>query len=114
MDHAPISYRSHTIVLMLETGLAFLLPCTTRMLDIRSYGVLLFYMWYTKQLLFCPYICYGLARMISSLDPPLAPLWMDFSFDIGSLPVVGLPVEPLPVFETSVVARGISSVVSMN
>jgi hypothetical protein len=52
--------------------------------------------------------------MLSSLDPPSSPLWLDLSSDIGSLPVVGLPVERLPVFETSIVAKGISSVVAVN
>jgi hypothetical protein len=36
------------------------------------------------------------------------------SFDIGSLLVVGLPVEPLPGSETFVVAKGISSVGVVN
>jgi hypothetical protein len=71
-------------------------------------------MWYTKQLLFCPYLCSGLARMLSSSDPPSTPLWMDLSSDIGSLLVVGMPVEPLPMSETSIVAKGISSVVAVN
>jgi hypothetical protein len=95
-------------------SLAFLFPCTTRMLNIHSYGVLMSYMWYTKRLLFCPYLCYGLDGMLSSSDPPLDPLWLDLSFDIGSLLVVGLHVEPLPVSETSVVTKGISSVVVVN
>jgi hypothetical protein len=114
MDHAPISYRSHTIVLLLETGLAFLFPCIARMSDIHSYGVLQSYMWYTKRLLFFPYLCSGLVGMLSYLDPPSAPLWWDLSSNIGSLPVVGLPVEPLPRFETSIVAKGISSMVAVN
>ena len=84
------------------------------MLDIRSYGVLLSYMWYTKQLLFCPYFCSGLARMFSSLDPPSIPQWLDLSSDIGFLPVVGLPRDPLPASKTSVVAMDISSVVAVN
>jgi hypothetical protein len=71
-------------------------------------------MWYTKQLLFCPYLCSSLAEMLSSLDLPSSPLWLDLSSNIGSLPFVGLPVEPLHGFETFVVARGISSVVAMN
>jgi hypothetical protein len=41
----------------------------------------------------------------------LAPLLLDLSFDIGSLPVVRLPIEPLPEFGTSVVLKGISNVV---
>jgi hypothetical protein len=52
--------------------------------------------------------------MLSFLDPPLAPLWMELSFDIGSLPVVGLPIDPMPRFETYVVTKGISSVVVVN
>jgi hypothetical protein len=112
MDHVPVSYIFHTIVLLLEMGLEFLLPCTVQMLDICSYGVLMSYMWYTKLLLFCPYICFGLAGMLSSSDPPSSPLWMDLSSDIGSLQFVGLPIEPLPVSETSIVAKGISSVVN--
>jgi hypothetical protein len=59
------------------------------MLDIRSYGVLMSYMWYTKRLLFCPYLCSGLVGMLSSSDPPSTPLWLDLSSDIGSLSVVG-------------------------
>jgi hypothetical protein len=114
MDHVPVSYISHTIVLMLEKGLAFLLPCTTQMLDIHSYDVLMFYIWYTKQILFCPYLCSSLAGMLSSSDPPSTPLWLDLSFDIGSLQVVGLSIEPLPVSKTYVVAMHISSVVVVN
>jgi hypothetical protein len=67
-----------------------------------------------NELLFCPYLCYGLDGMLISLDPPSSPLWMDLSSDIGSLPVVGLPVEPLLVFGTSIVTKGISSVVAVN
>jgi hypothetical protein len=52
--------------------------------------------------------------MLSSSYPPSTSLWMDLSSDIGSLLVVGLPVEPLPVFEYFVVAKGISSVVAVN
>jgi hypothetical protein len=39
---------------------------------------------------------------------------MYFSFDIGYLPVVRLPVEPLPGSETSTVSKDISSVVVVN
>jgi hypothetical protein len=109
MDHAPISYRSHTIVLLLEKGLAVLFLCTTQMLGIHSYGVLLSYMLYTKRILFCPYPFSSLVEMLSSSYPP-TPLWLDQSSDIGSLPVVGIPAKPLPGFETYVFARGISSV----
>jgi hypothetical protein len=94
--------------------LEILLPCTAQMLDIRSYGVLLSYMRYTKQILFCPYFCSGSDGTLTYLDLPSTPLWIDLYSDIGSLPVVGLPIEPLPVFETFVVAKGISSVVAMN
>jgi hypothetical protein len=114
MDHAPISYRSHTIVLLVAKGLVVLFPCTTRMLGVHSYGVLLSYMWYTKWLIFCSYPCSGLAKMLSSSYPPSTPLWLDLSSDIGSLPVVGLPAEPLLGSETSILARGISSVEVVN
>ena len=114
MDHDPISYRSHTIVLLLAMGLEFLLPCTAPMLDIRSYGVLMSYMWYTKRLLFCPCSFSGLDEMLISSYPPSSMRWLDLSSDIGSLPVVGLPIEPLPEFETFVVIKGISSVVVVN
>jgi hypothetical protein len=68
----------------------------------------------TKCLLFRPYLCSGFAGMLSYSDPPSSPLWMDRSSNIGSLPVVGLSLEPLPGFETYVFAKGISSVVAMN
>jgi hypothetical protein len=84
------------------------------MLDIHSYGVLLSYMWYTKQLLFCHYLFSSLAGMLNYLDPPLAPLWFHLSSDIGSFPVVGIHVEPLHVFENSVVTMDILGVVAMN
>jgi hypothetical protein len=114
MDHAHVCYRSHTIVLLLAMGLEFLLPCNTWMLDIHSYGVLLSYMWYTKWLIFCPYLCFGLARMLSSSHPPSTLLWSDLSSNIGSLLVVGFLLEPLLVSTTSVVIKGISSVVVVN
>ena len=60
----PFSYIFRTITLLLVEDLAYLLPYTTRMLGIRSCGVLLSYMWYTKQLLFCPYSCFGLIEML--------------------------------------------------
>jgi hypothetical protein len=84
------------------------------MLDIRSYGVLLSYMGYTKWILFCLYLCSGLDGMLSSSDPLSSLLWLDLSSNIGSLPFVGLPIEPLPVSETFVVTKDISSVVSVN
>jgi hypothetical protein len=65
-------------------------------------------MWYTKQLIFCPYSCSGSVEMLNSLDPPSTPLLLDLSSDIGSLLVVTLLVEPLPKFETFVVSKGIS------
>jgi hypothetical protein len=49
--------------------------------------------------------------MLISSNPPSAPLWLDLSFDIGSLTVVGISVEPLHVSEDSIVTRGILSVV---
>jgi hypothetical protein len=52
--------------------------------------------------------------MLSSSDPPSTPQWMDMSSYIGSLPVAGLPIEPLPTFETFVFVVDISSVVTMN
>jgi hypothetical protein len=72
------------------------------------------YMWYTKRFLFCPCSCSSLAGMLSSSDPPSSPRWLDLSFDIGSLPVAGLPVEPLSASETFFVVLDISSVVTMN
>ena len=71
-------------------------------------------MWYTKRLLFCPYLCSSLAEILISSDPPSAPLLLDLSSSIGYLPVVWLPPEPLPEFETFVVSKGISSVVAGN
>jgi hypothetical protein len=71
-------------------------------------------MWYTKQLLVCPYFYFGLARMLSSSNPPLALQWLDLFADIGFLPIAGMPVEPLTIFKTFVVVMGISSVVAVN
>jgi hypothetical protein len=51
--------------------------------------------------------------MLDSSNPPLAPLLLDLSSDIGSLIVVRMPVDPLPEFGTSVVLTGISSLVTM-
>jgi hypothetical protein len=45
--------------------------------------------------------------MLDSSDPPSTPLLLDLSLDIGSLPVVRLPADPLPEFGTSVVLMGI-------
>jgi hypothetical protein len=114
MDHIPGSYRSHTIVLLLEKGLAVLLPCTAQKLGIHSCGFLLSYMWYTTQLLFFPYPCFGSVEMLNSSDFPLAPLLLGLSSDISYLPVVGLPVEPLPRSENFSFSKGISSVVAVN
>jgi hypothetical protein len=93
---------------------SFLLPYTTRMLDIRSCGVLLSCMWYTSRILLCPYFCFGLDGTLSSSNPPSVPRWLDPCADIGFLPVVGLPTKPLPMFEIYVVAMGILSVVVVN
>ena len=49
--------------------------------------------------------------MSYSSSPPLAPIFLDMYFDIGSLPVVRLPVEPMPEFGTSIVSKDTSSVV---
>jgi hypothetical protein len=71
-------------------------------------------MWYTKQILVCPYFCYGLVGTLSSSNPPSTLRWLDMSADIGFLPVARLPTEPLPVSKTFVVVVDISSVVVMN
>jgi hypothetical protein len=71
-------------------------------------------MWYTKQILFCPYPCSGSVEMSNYSDPPSTPLLLDLSSGIGSLLVVRLPTEPFPEFETYVVSKGISSVVAGN
>jgi hypothetical protein len=68
----PISYRLHTMVHLWVTGLAFLLPYTTRMSDIRSCSGLSSCMWYTKQLPVCPYSYFGLVETLNSSIPPLA------------------------------------------
>jgi hypothetical protein len=52
--------------------------------------------------------------MLSSSNPPSILRWLDPSSDIGFLPFAGLPTEPLPVSETSVVVVDISSVVIVN
>jgi hypothetical protein len=113
MDRGLVSYIFRTIVLLVSY-FSFMLPYTTQMLDIRSCGVLLSYMWYTKRLLICPYFCSGLAGTLSYSNPPSALRWMDPSSDIGFLPITELPTEPLLVFETFVVAVDISSVVIVN
>ena len=114
MDHAHVSYRSQTMVIMMEKGLVLLFPCTTSTLDIHSCGVLLSCMWYTKQLLFSLCLCFGSIEMWGSSDPLSSPLLLDLSFDIGSLLVIRLLEEPLPEFETSIVYMDISNVVTMN
>ena len=70
MDHALMSYISHTIVRLMVKGLAVLFQCTMQMLGICSCGVLLSYMWYTKQILFCPYSCSVLIEMLDSSGIP--------------------------------------------
>jgi len=107
MDHVHASCRSHTMVLLLANGLVLMLPCTVRKLDIHSYGVLVSYMWYTKQLLFSFFPYSGYTKMLSSSYPPSAHLLLDLSFDIGSLPVVRMYVEPMPEFENFDVSMGI-------
>jgi hypothetical protein len=52
--------------------------------------------------------------MLSSSNPPSVLRWMDPSANTSFLPIAGLPTEPLPTFETFVVAMGILSVVGMN
>jgi hypothetical protein len=71
-------------------------------------------MWYTKQLLVCPFFCSGLVGKLSSSNPPSTLRWLDLFADIDFIPVAGMLAESLPVSETSVVAVDISSVVVMN
>jgi hypothetical protein len=52
--------------------------------------------------------------MRGSSDPPLALLLLGLSYDTSSLPVVWLPIEPLPEFETFAASKGISYVVELN
>jgi hypothetical protein len=52
--------------------------------------------------------------MLDSSNPPLAPLLLDLSTDIGSLLVVMFPVEPLPEFGTFVFLMAISNVVTVS
>jgi hypothetical protein len=65
------------------------------MLDIRSCGVLLSCMWYTKQLISCTCSYSDLGERLDSLDPPSVPLWLDMSYDTSFLLVVRLPTKPL-------------------
>jgi hypothetical protein len=71
-------------------------------------------MWYTKRLLVCPYFCSGLARTLSYSDPPSTLQSMDPSSGIDFIPVVELPAEPLPLFETFFVVVDTLSVVVVN
>jgi hypothetical protein len=114
MDHSHVPYIYHTMVLLLAKGLVLLFPCTARKLGTHSSGVLLSYMWYTKQLLCSLFPDSDQARMLDSSGPPSIPLLSDLSYDTGSLPVVRLPAEPLPKFGTFVVSMGISNVVVVN
>jgi hypothetical protein len=111
MDHVHVFYRYCTMVLLWEKVLVALFPCIVRMLGTCSCDVLLSYMWYTKQILFSLFSYSGLVGMRGSLDPPSTPIWLDMSFDTGSLLVVGLPVETLPKFETFFVSKGTSDVI---
>jgi hypothetical protein len=52
--------------------------------------------------------------MLDSSYHPSTPLLLDLSSCVGSLPVVRLPAEPRPEFETYVVSKGISGVVAVN
>jgi hypothetical protein len=68
----PVCYRLHTMVHLWVMGLAFLLPYTARMLDIRSCGGLPSCMWYMKQLHVCLFSYSGLVEKLSSSSPPSA------------------------------------------
>ena len=63
MDHAHVSYKSRTMVLLLAMDLESLSPYTAQKLGTHSYGVHLSYMWYTKQLLFSLFHYSGLVEM---------------------------------------------------
>jgi hypothetical protein len=52
--------------------------------------------------------------MLDSSNPPSTPLLLDLSINIGSLPIVRFPAEPLPEFGTYVVLMGISNVVTVS
>jgi hypothetical protein len=71
-------------------------------------------MWYTKQLMFCPYPSSSLIEMLYSSYPPSSTLFMDLASGIGSLTAVRMPVEPLPEFETFDFSKGIPGVVVVN
>jgi hypothetical protein len=99
------------MVLLLVRGLTPLFPSTVQKLDIRSYDVLLSFIAYTKQLIFSLFPYSGLVEMLYSSNPPSTPLLLDLSVDTSSLPVAGMPTEPLPEFGTSVFLKDTSSVV---
>jgi hypothetical protein len=69
---------------------------------------------YTKQILVCPYSYSVLAGTLDSSNPPSVLRWLGPSTDIGFLLFVGLPVEPLHAFETSIVAMDILSGVALD
>jgi hypothetical protein len=52
--------------------------------------------------------------MLDSSNHPSTPLLLDLSVDIGSLPIVRLPTEPLPEFGNFVFLMGISNVVTVS
>jgi hypothetical protein len=69
----PVSCIFRTRVLPMVTSLAYRLPYTMRMLDTRSCGVLLSFMWCTKKLLVCPCSYSGSIEMLDSSNPPSIP-----------------------------------------
>jgi hypothetical protein len=68
-----VSCIFHTIILPVVVDLEYLLPYTTRMLGIRSCGVLLSCMWCTKRVLVFPYSYSGSFEMLDSSNPPSIP-----------------------------------------
>jgi hypothetical protein len=68
-----VSCIFHTIILHVVVYLAYLFPYTTRMLDIRSCGVLPSCMWCTKQLLVFPCSYSGSTEMLDSSNHPSIP-----------------------------------------
>jgi hypothetical protein len=111
MDHSHVSYKSRTMVLLLERDLATLLPSTTQRLEIHSYNFLMSCITYTKQLLssLSPYS--GSIEMLDSSYPLSTPLLLDLSIDTSFLPTTGLLVGPLSEFENFIVLKGTSTVV---
>jgi hypothetical protein len=111
MDHAHVSYKSHTMALLLAMGLAPLFPSNAQRLDIHSYDFLISCITYTKQLLssLSPY--FGSIEISNSSNPLSAPLLLDLSVDIGFLLTAGLLPVPLLEFETFVVLKDTPSVV---